>query len=140
VEQVGAEPADAAGEGDVEGAVHVLAGLEAGEGLGRAQRQQQGVRLVAAERRPRQLGQVAVDAKHRRVAGDQVQVGGAGLDRPAEPAEEDFGDRPRPGVRVAHAVALAPADAARAGLGRSLRRRPAGGQRRGAIRRCRAGC
>ena len=54
---------------------------------------QQRVDFVVGDGRLGELGQVAVQPQGRRVAGDQVQVGGVGLDGTGQPVAETVGMR-----------------------------------------------
>src|SRR5262249_17104022 len=86
---------------------NVLLLVEADPGAGAKERPEQRPRLLGGKRRLLQLDQVAVQAQHRGIPGDEVKVGGAGLDGTGQPVTEPGPNGKLLAVRLAHVAPLA---------------------------------
>ena len=88
LEQVGAKAADGSIHIDMEGKIEILLRMQTIESFPRTKRVEDALRLFRLQRFVGQLRQVAVQAHYRGVSHDEVQVRGAGGDRPAQPVTE----------------------------------------------------
>lgn len=85
VEQIGTEALDLAIQHHFERQIDVLQSLQPSQGLGRAQRTENGPRFLFFQARFQKLDQVPVQAQHGRIAGNEVKVRGPRLDGVLQP-------------------------------------------------------
>jgi hypothetical protein len=107
VEQVDAEPGQAAVALQVEGEIEILPRLKRRVAVGGAEGGDQLPRLVGGQGRLGQLDQVAVEAQGRGIADDEVQVAGPAVHRPFQPGTGLRREAVRRGSHVGHGTAFA---------------------------------